>query len=89
MSANISRDEWLAAVGDAVQPVDPNALTIREFSEMFSVSIATANRLITEMVASGRAVRTVKAATGAAGVTKRVPAYKLVKHEARPATRRR
>lgn len=79
MSASISRDEWLAALGDAAQPCDPNALTVREAMTMFDMSAAAAARKLAQLVVEGRAVQTYKRVAGPSGISKRVPAYRLVK----------
>lgn len=89
MTAPISRDEWLAALGEAALPADPDALTTIELGEMFGISAQAAYRRVRALMREGRAVRTCKTITDVGGYPKRVPAYRLVKHEARPATRKR
>jgi predicted transcriptional regulator len=89
MSASISRDEWLKAVGDAVQPCDPDAITVLELAEMLKVDRQLAYRQIRRLVNEGKAIPAYKTTTTAQGVTRRVTAYKLVKHETRSATRKR
>lgn len=89
MSAQISRDEWLAAIGDTHQPSDQTAITVVELAKMLGVGRMSAYRHILRLVEEGKATPAVKLVTFASGVTKRVTAYKLVKHAPRPATRRR
>ena len=89
MSANISRDEWLKAVGDAVQPCDPTAITVKELAETLGVSDTIAYRHIKRLMKEGKAIVTRKRIPNAAGHPRTVSAYKLVTHAARPATRRR
>jgi DNA-binding Lrp family transcriptional regulator len=81
---NISRDEWLAALGDAAAPCDPDALTTVEIAEQFGISTTIALRRVQALVSEGKAKRTHKI-VGA----RRTPAYKLVKNAPRPATRKR
>ena len=74
----ISRDAWIAALGNAIQPVDPDALSLSEIAEQFGVCRQTAERRIRQLVKAGRAVRTWKQITMTSGHPRRVPAYKLV-----------
>ena len=80
MSAAITRDEWLAALGDAVAPVDPDARTVAELAREFGISRASAYRRVLALVEAGRAIKTWKFAEidGGAQGRRRVPAYKLV-----------
>jgi hypothetical protein len=78
MSPEITRDEWLKALGEAVAPPDPEALTTRELAEMLGIPRKTMDNRIRLMVDQGKAMRTVKVVTTAQG-TRRVMAYKLVR----------
>lgn len=78
MSTPISRDEWLKALGDAVRPCDPDALSAAEIAKMFQITRQMAYRRITQLLADGKAVSTFKMITTADGYPKRVVAYKLV-----------
>ena len=89
MSTDISRDEWLKAVGDAVQPCDPTAITVKELAEALGVNDTMAFRQIKRMIKDGKALATRKRVPNAAGILRTVTAYKLVKDAPRPATRRR
>lgn len=88
MSA-ITRDEWLAALGESVAPCDPDALTVRELAAMFGIGRNAAYQRVLRLVAEQRATAAVKLVTFPSGVTKRVAAYRLVKHAPRVATRKR
>jgi DNA-binding Lrp family transcriptional regulator len=84
MSAPISRDEWLAALGDAIQ-VNPHAVTCLELAAKYGFSRKAMGERLKKLVDAGRARRTVTIRDG-----RRCPAYVLVNaHEARPATRKR
>lgn len=83
MSAAITRDEWLSALGASVAPVDPDAKTLEEIAAEFRVSRHTAYRRMRQLVAEGRAVETTKMLTLKTGGARRVPAYRLVKPEGR------
>ena len=85
----ISRDEWLKALGDAIEPPDPDAVTLAELAALLGVDRQMAYRHVKKLIKDGKAAIAVKYATTASGLTKRVAAYRLVKHEARPAARRR
>lgn len=74
MSSGISRDEWLAALGDTVKPLDQSALTVRELMAMFGLGLHSTRDRIRRLIESGQAVRVWKMVGSA-----RVPAYKLVK----------
>lgn len=90
MSVQISHEEWRVALGAAVQPADPDAMTTAEIATMFGISRTAADRHVKALVAQGKATRTVKLTTMVNGHPKRVSAYKLVKaNAARPATRAR
>lgn len=75
----ISRDEWLAALGAAALPLEPDALSIRELSEMFGIPRKTTEEKMRDLVEKGKARRTVKLTTNALGHPRRVAAYVLIK----------
>lgn len=89
--SGISRDEWLAALGDSALPCDPDALTVNEIAAMCSIGRQAAYLRVRQLVAEKRATVTVKLVTNSSGVTKRMPAYRLVADAPppRPATRKR
>lgn len=80
---SITRDEWLKAMGEAAAPADPDALSTAEIAKMFGIPITAASRRLRELVADGKAVRSVKLTAMVNGHSKRVPAYKLVKPKAK------
>ena len=87
---NISRDEWLAAMGEADTPNDPDALTKLELCALLKISRSAMQERLARMLAEGKATRTTKMTKDGMGRRLRVPAYKLVKANApSPATRRR
>ena len=71
----ITRDEWLVALGDAVRPVDADALSVQEVSEKYSMSRLMAYRRLEDLVAQHRAAKTWKFNRNG---TRRIPAYKLL-----------
>lgn len=72
---NISRDEWLAALGEAAQPCEPDALTVWELMAQFpDTDRITMQRRVKQLVADGQARRTFKIYNG-----RRQPAYVLLK----------
>lgn len=77
MSASISRDEWMKALGDAVAPVDPTAVTIRELCDQFGLGVSAVTRRVNALIKEGKAVRTMKIATLSDGNQRRITAYKL------------
>ena len=77
MTSGISRDEWLKALGDAVAPADPDALTVPELMQMFGLGRDAMRTRVSALVKAGKAVRTVKNQRTTAGYMQRVPAYKL------------
>jgi hypothetical protein len=89
VSAGISRDAWLAALGDAAMPLDPHALTVVEIAQQFGIGHQAAYSRVRKLVAEKRAVVTAKIITTSQGVPRRVPAYRLVSDAPRPATRKR
>lgn len=70
---SISRDEWLAALGEAAKPLDPDAVTTRELAERYGIGVNTALRRVQALVREGRAVRVYKLVGG-----RREHAYRLV-----------
>jgi len=89
MSAPITRDEWLKAVGAAVMPCDPDAITVKELAETLGVSDTIAYRHIKRLIGEGKAIAVRKRVPNAQGHPRTVSAYKLVNDAPRPATRRR
>lgn len=73
-----TRDEWLKALGEAVEPCDPTAVTVAELAEMLEIDRSSAYRHLRKLIDQGRAVQTVKRVMGPSGVGKRVPAYRLL-----------
>jgi hypothetical protein len=86
--STISRDEWLQALGEAVKPVDPDALTIQEIAAQFQIGRQSAYLQMTRLVEAGRARKTWKMVACGNG-RRRTVAYKLVTDAPRLATRRR
>lgn len=74
----ITRDEWLKALGDAVQPLDPDALTIKEIGEMFGINRHKVHARMQAMVAEGKAAMVTKHVPRSSGHPYRAPAYKLL-----------
>jgi hypothetical protein len=79
MSVNISRDEWLQALGETIVPPDPNAITSAEFAQMIGRGIIAARRRLDQMVADGTAEHCMKLLRRRDGVVQTVAAYRLVK----------
>lgn len=78
MSVQISRDEWMRALGDAVAPTDPDAATVRELADEFGITYGHAGKHVRMLVKEGRAIRTVKVVRLTDGQTRRITAYRLV-----------
>ena len=74
----ISRDEWLKALGEAVQPSDPDALTVKDMEREFGINRHKALAKALELVAAGKAKQVTKMVTRANGHPYRAPAYKLI-----------
>lgn len=72
MSAEISRDAWLAALGDVAAVCDPDAITLRELAAKYAIGYQAAGDRMRVLVQQGKAIKTWKM-VGA----RRVPAYKL------------
>lgn len=86
----ISRDEWLEAIGEASIPKDdPTAVTVLELAKMLGIGRMAAYRRVLSLIEQGKATVTQKTVAFPSGLTKRVTAYKLVKHASRPAARKR
>lgn len=75
---NISRDEWLAALGEAVKPLDPDALTVNEIAAQFNIGRQAAYLQVNRLVEAGRAKKTWKMVDCGNG-RRRLTAYTLVK----------
>jgi hypothetical protein len=78
----ISRDEWLKALGDAVQPSDPDALTVKDLEREFGMNRHKALAKALELVKAGLAVQVTKMVHRSNGHPYRAPAFKLVNQEA-------
>jgi len=77
-AAIIDRDAWLAAIGEAVVPDDPNALTSRELGEMLGLERTATQRRIKELLQAKKIEVVSKRVTGSSGAAARVPAYRLI-----------
>lgn len=75
----ITRDEWLAALGEADTPMDQDAVTVSEFAELIGTARMAANTRLVALEKSGKAVRVNKIVVCGDGRRVRVRAYKLVK----------
>ncbi len=78
MSTQIDRDEWLKALGEAFTPCDPAAVTVMELGALFGMGREWSYRRILKLIKDGKAERTFKQVAGPSGVSKRVPAYRLL-----------
>lgn len=81
MSAQISRDEWLKALGEAGihdDVDDQDALTILEFAAMFGIDRQAAECRLKKLVKVGKATRTTKRGHRADGRTFSFVAFRLV-----------
>ncbi len=76
----ISRDVWLSALADTIQPVEerPDALTKREFAAKFKLPYQAASRRIEGLVAEGRLRQVSKRALLPGGQIRLQQAYVLV-----------
>jgi hypothetical protein len=78
MSSDISRDDWLKALDEAVNvtgQLDDSALTVLEFAKMCNIPEGTARNRLKLMVKAGKAIQTRKRShTSILAVT----AYRLV-----------
>lgn len=77
MSVQISRDEWLKALGDTVRPLDPSAVTVNELAELLNIGRQAAYLRVRKLVDEGRATVAMKEVPSKHGIPKRVTAYKL------------
>jgi hypothetical protein len=80
-----TRDDWLRALGDAVKPIDPTALTLAEIAEQFGIGRYAAENRIRKLLKERKATLVYKMVTDASGRTQARQAYRLVK---RPAGKR-
>lgn len=87
MSESITRDEWLKALGEP-EAQDPAALTVGELSAILGLGATATRDRVKRLVVDGKATRTYKRVRSSAGQLVRVPAYTLVAHASRPATRK-
>lgn len=70
---SLNRDEWLAALGEAVKPVEEGALSCDEIAQQFAIGRQAAYQRLAKLVDSGRARKTWKMRGN-----RRVPAYVLL-----------
>ncbi len=80
----ITRDEWLKAL-DAVgiraarpEDIDPTAMTIPEYAEMFGVTNDTGGKQLRALVAKGKAKRVMKWRHGSDGRRYLSSAFRLL-----------
>lgn len=79
MNSGISRDAWLAALGQADIVDDPDALTITDLARLLGVGERTAYVKAAQLVKSGKAVEVLKRKAGSTlGRRPIVKAYRLV-----------
>lgn len=78
-AVTIRRDEWLKALGDAIQVSDPDALTINEIAEQFGISRCKAAERMQTLVQQKKAVRVFKRIPRENGSPYLSPAYKLLR----------
>ncbi len=84
MSANISRDEWLKALGDAGYQDDvddKDSISIDEFATMFGLPRTTAESRLRALVNDGKAVRSKKWGVTAYGRRVQLRTFRLVTPE--------
>lgn len=77
----ITRDEWLSALNEAVQPPeqDPSVLTASEIGALMGFRKPAALRHADRLVRTGRAQRATKVIQISNGQLRVVPAYRLLK----------
>ena len=80
MAIPITRDEWLAAIGECDSQFDQSALTIRELATLLNKNPRTVRYMIPRLTLSGIIVKTHKRLNGQV-----VPAYQLKHHRKRNA----
>lgn len=88
---SISRDEWLKALSDAGMAIvdDPSAITIKEFAEMFGMSLTTATRHLVALVAKGHAIETSRHGMASDGRRCRMRAFRLLDVNPKPRAQKR
>lgn len=69
----ITRDEWLTALSSVVKPCDPDAFTVTELAEKYSIGRQAVSVKMNELVSAKKAVKTWKLIGN-----RRLPAYKLI-----------
>jgi hypothetical protein len=79
MGDNISRDEWLAALGDTVKPLNPDALTVTEMADLFGCGRQATYSRLKKLVREGAVTRTYKRTLDCDGRSCVRPAYLLLK----------
>lgn len=79
----ITRDDWLAALGDSVKPNNPDALTVVELAQQFGLGRQGAYLRIQKLLRAGQAKRVYKHVEDGAGRLRPQPAYVLVKAKAK------
>lgn len=78
----ITRDEWLAALNEAAQPLPPeetDTMSAVELAKMFGVSRHTMNFRLERLMEMGKAERTTKRIRRTNGSVITVTAYRLIK----------
>ena len=78
---SVTRDEWLAALGEATAAPEPNALTTPELASILGLSARAALTRVRTLIAQGKARQTYTIRPYLNG-QRRYTAYVLVKHEA-------
>jgi hypothetical protein len=83
MSTEITREQWLKALGEADAPLvnEPGVMTRAELCALFGRGHSATQERITKLVAAGKATRTWKWIVDGSGRRQRVPAYRLVQGE--------
>src|SRR5262249_35826766 len=78
---NISREDWLQALNEAFVPIedDRDAVTIREFAEMFDMAAWPAGRHLRNLCSKGLAIKTTKRGVDGRGRRVWFTAYRLKK----------
>jgi DNA-binding Lrp family transcriptional regulator len=77
--SGIARDEWLAALGEADTPLEPNAITAPELARQLGVSVTQTRERIRKLIEQGKARRAVTTRTNINGHACRVTGYVLLK----------
>lgn len=81
-SVTITRDEWLDAIGESIEPADPNAITTTELAQLLGIGRTAARAHLARLVAEGKARITSKIVRSGLSAT-RCAAYALVKDKKR------